>query len=1324
LERTKGIQAVSISRIIWSWSDDAERASELTAGLQRANAGWVVRVLTTAELGVYLDLAEIWPGRDEQVDSGAALGILRLALLHEYGGVWLDGAVELLEPLDDWIDTSAAEGFFAFADPAGRPSRALLAAAEGNLLVAGWLLAALERVGTGQALQADWLEQAFADAAARDHAVTRAWDAVARLPLRSAGSELTLGSSTAPALQHVAPAAAAERSLHLRTPLRDVQCAGITVGTKNVGDHVQILALDDILRRQGFSPSVRLDRDRDLAGGEWLDSAPDGLPILINGWLMHRPAAWPPHPKLDATLFGVFFQLASAPHLVEQPALDYYSTRPAVGCRDPFTMNLLRNRGVDAYLSHCASMGISRRLPDPRQTETFVVAPDETLLSALKADPRFMAAIGDDAVAISHYTDTPDFEANTALARDLLTTYRTRARLIVTTMLHCALPAIAMGIPVIVIAPLDLYKHETDVARLSDLGRFVRIFDVSELEQVDWSGYRVNTGALKLTMVDQVRGIVASWGGSEPPAAATSAAPNAELRPQADTQRIPKVFHRIWLGDEMPAEYERFGQGWLDQHPGWELRTWSQRDLAELVNQRYFDGAHNRGEQSDFARYEILLRHGGVYIDAEVECLANIEPLIADVSGFVAWRDSDTLGTAVIGATPAHPFIARLVSELPRSYDNHRREIPGNPLWFAQSARCGAVFVTREYNRARPELDDQTLRVMPPSTFYPRPSEDSTPGGSFARHHSPGSWLPESADAALRVPEQPLSIPRTFHRIWLGGPMPEEVRHWGETWLEHNPGWTMKTWGYEDLCDLVNQSYFDDARNYSEQSDFARYEILLRHGGVYLDTDFECYRNIEPLLEGLDAFLACEDDVLVCGAIVGAAPENPLIRELVRRLPASYDAFPGSEPREQSERCGPRFVSRVYQELQAGPARQDRLHVYPPEYFFPHLWWERERSGEPSPEAYARHYWEASWVPAAGAEEATAERATSDEVNNEDAKPAMSPSRDVVVVLSTDQTPEDWPEVAGVAHLLVGTGTKLTIAAPPAALTAEFIDYLRLMDERLGGMIEIELTDTSQLDGIAELQIPLDEAPDAICDYLQRTGKAWLPVHQRVVAAVPGNHVSEAAVPAAAPAPAHAAAPPAPAAPVRADVPEPERIRELAQLELPDVKRWGAIENYPQGWNPRAHLAADMIDDGVKLLEVGVGAGYLKSITEGRVRYAGVDLAPVIPEVGEFNLESDELPESHYDCIVALGVLEYVHDLRRAVALLAAGSDTLVLSYCFAEPGFGGEDHRLALGWVNGLSEDELFTLFAQHGFSLKARQDYNNGDGWHQVVFRLESGA
>jgi mannosyltransferase OCH1-like enzyme len=1276
---------VSISRIIWSWSADRNRASELRQQLQSANAGWSVRVLTDADLGVYLDLTEIWPGRRDQVDARAAQGILRLALLHEYGGVWLDGNVELLEPLEDWIEAGAADGFFAFADAAGRPSSALLASAEGNQLVASWLLAALAHVGSGQTLETDWLEQAFAGLADRDRRVIRAWDSVARLPLRSSDAELTLGSSTAPAVQHAAPPAATQPSVHLRTRLRDVRCAGISVSTKNVGDHIQLLGLEDILRRQGFAPSVRLDRDRDLAGGDWLQNAPENLPILINGWLMHRPAAWPPHPRLNATLFGVFFQMASAPHLVEQPALDYYSTRPAIGCRDPFTMNLLRNRGVDAYLSHCASMGLPRRLPDRRQTETFVVAPDEALLTELRSDPGFMTAIGEDAVALSHYTDSADFDANIALARDLLETYRTRARLIVTTMLHCALPAIAMGIPVIVIAPLDLYKHETDVARLSDLGRFVRIFEISELEHVDWSGYRVDTGALKVAMVDQVGDVVASWGGDELLEPGTAAEP-LEPGTAAEPQRIPRVFHRIWLGPEMPAEYVRFGQSWLDHHPGWELRTWSEHELAELVNQQHFDSAQDRVERSDFARYEILLRHGGVYVDADVECLASIEPLIAGVSGFVCQQDPSTLGTAVIGAVPDHPFIARLVSALPRSYENHRREIPGEPFGFAQSARCGAVFVTREYNRAGVQLSDELLRVLPSSTFYPRPSEGEVAlDGAFARHHVAGSWLPQAADAA-EVPEQSISIPRIFHRIWLGGPMPDEVKRWGATWLEHNPGWTMKTWGDADLRDLVNQSYFDDARNYSEQSDFARYEILLRHGGIYLDTDFECYRNIEPLLAGLDAFLACEDDVLVCGAIVGATPNNPLIRELIERLPASYDAFPGMEPREQSERCGPRFVTRVYQELQAGAARPDRLHVYPPEYFFPHLWWERERSGEHSPEAYARHYWEASWVPA-----------TTEDPDDEHADQTMSPSRDVVVVLPADQQPDDWPEIAGVAHLLVGTGTKLTIAAPAAALTAAFIDYLRVMDERLGGMIEIELIDTGGLDdGPAELLIPLDEATDAVCAYLQSTGRAWLPVHRRV----------------------------APQSAVRVDVPEPDRIRELAQLELPDVKRWGDIESYPEGWNPRAHLAADMIEDGVKLLEIGVGAGYFKSITEDRVLYTGVDLAPVIPEVHEFNLESDELPEAHYDCIVALGVLEYVHDLPRAVSLLTAGAGTLVLSYCFAEPGFQSEDHRLGLGWVNGLQEGELFEMFGRHGFSLRARQDYNGGEGWHQVVFRLQSGA
>jgi predicted TPR repeat methyltransferase len=186
----------------------------------------------------------------------------------------------------------------------------------------------------------------------------------------------------------------------------------------------------------------------------------------------------------------------------------------------------------------------------------------------------------------------------------------------------------------------------------------------------------------------------------------------------------------------------------------------------------------------------------------------------------------------------------------------------------------------------------------------------------------------------------------------------------------------------------------------------------------------------------------------------------------------------------------------------------------------------------------------------------------------------------------------------------------------------------------------------------------------------------------------------------------------------------PERVRRLAAAGVPDTDRWGDLASYPAGWNARADLAADLVDAGGSLLEIGVGAGYFKSIIEDRVDYTGVDLAPVVPGVAAFNLESDRLPAPRYDCIVALGVLEYVHDLERAVSLLSEATDTLVLSYCSAEPGYTAQGFRLGMGWVNGLLEEEFLALLARHGFRPDDRRDVSHETGWHQAVFRLQRDA
>ena len=44
--------------------------------------------------------------------------------------------------------------------------------------------------------------------------------------------------------------------------------------------------------------------------------------------------------------------------------------------------------------------------------------------------------------------------------------------------------------------------------------------------------------------------------------------------------RIPRIFHQIWVGpDPLPDEFAAYGQTWLDHHPGWELKLWTDENF-------------------------------------------------------------------------------------------------------------------------------------------------------------------------------------------------------------------------------------------------------------------------------------------------------------------------------------------------------------------------------------------------------------------------------------------------------------------------------------------------------------------------------------------------------------------------------------------------------------------------------------------------------------------------------------------------------------------------------------------------------------------------
>ena len=195
-------------------------------------------------------------------------------------------------------------------------------------------------------------------------------------------------------------------------------------------------------------------------------------------------------------------------------------------------------------------------------------------------------------------------------------------------------------------------------------------------------------------------------------------------------------------------------------------------------------------------------------------------------------------------------------------------------------------------------------------------------------------------------------IPRVFHRIWLGrNPLPQQFVEFGDTWARWHPGWEMRLWSDADLPPLINWACFEDARTPAQKSDIARYEILYRYGGVYVDTDFECLRSIEPLLGDVRAFSASEHPRhirTVSIGIMGAVPGHGVFGDAIRTIPRRY-----RNDRPPNETTGPLLMSEV--------ARRDRdLAVFPRNLFYP-LAYDRRKYVFPRDSAYAVHHWAASW---------------------------------------------------------------------------------------------------------------------------------------------------------------------------------------------------------------------------------------------------------------------------------------------------------------------------------------------------------------------------
>jgi mannosyltransferase OCH1-like enzyme len=207
---------------------------------------------------------------------------------------------------------------------------------------------------------------------------------------------------------------------------------------------------------------------------------------------------------------------------------------------------------------------------------------------------------------------------------------------------------------------------------------------------------------------------------------------------------IPKLIHQIWLGSKVPKKYDKWRDSWKIFNPDYVYKLWSEDDILDLglKNEAAFLGSTNLGVKSDIARYEILHKLGGIYVDTDFECLRSFETLRCS-SSFFAGQGFDYkphIFNGILGATPGHKFYDLMINAV------REPVLSQDPMDVLRSV--GVFKFTEIFFNNFNEMDEGSV-IFPSDYFYPWPNYlrynsknryKYVTNSSFAIHHWEVSW--------------------------------------------------------------------------------------------------------------------------------------------------------------------------------------------------------------------------------------------------------------------------------------------------------------------------------------------------------------------------------------------------------------------------------------------------------------------------------------------------------------------------------------------------------------------------------------------------------
>jgi len=132
-------------------------------------------------------------------------------------------------------------------------------------------------------------------------------------------------------------------------------------------------------------------------------------------------------------------------------------------------------------------------------------------------------------------------------------------------------------------------------------------------------------------------------------------------------QYIPRLLHIVWIGrSAQPESLAGYVSKWKELMPHWSVRLWTNDDLEEVSPEVLvkINEAEKGTQKADILKYYIVEKYGGVYVDADVEPVKSLDPLLY-LSDLVICHDNEItweyISVGFFAASPNHPVLSKAV---------------------------------------------------------------------------------------------------------------------------------------------------------------------------------------------------------------------------------------------------------------------------------------------------------------------------------------------------------------------------------------------------------------------------------------------------------------------------------------------------------------------------------------------------------------------------------------------------------------------------------------------------------------------------------------